>query len=102
VKVTTSLFSAQYGSGGALFNQISKGGTNQFHGTAYDYFRNNRVECERLPVWHQQPQDSIHYNALGGNIGGPIIKDKIFFFYGMERIINHGAANVSYALGAYR
>ena len=96
VKVTTSLFSAQYGSGGALFNQISKGGTNQFHGMGYDYFRNTALNANAFQFGTKNVRTPIHYNALGGNIGGPIIKDKIFFFYGMERRINHGAANVSY------
>ncbi|HZC44108.1 MAG TPA: carboxypeptidase-like regulatory domain-containing protein, partial [Acidobacteriaceae bacterium] len=41
VKIDTSAFSAEYGVGGILFNQISKGGTNQFHGTLYEYFQNN-------------------------------------------------------------
>jgi len=96
VKVTTSLFSAQYGSGGALFNQISKGGTNQFHGMGYDYFRNSALNANAFQFGTRNVKTPIHYNAIGGNIGGPVIKDKIFFFYGMERIINHGAPNVNY------
>jgi hypothetical protein len=96
VKVTTSLFSAQYGNGGALFNQISKGGTNKFHGMGYDYFRNTALNANAYQFGTKGVRTPIHYNALGGNVGGPIIKDKIFFFYGMERVINHGAANVTY------
>lgn len=96
VKVITSLFSAQYGNGGALFNQISKGGTNQFHGMGYDYLRNTALNANAFQFGTTAARTPIHYNALGGNIGGPVIKDKVFFFYGMERIINHGAANVSY------
>jgi len=96
VKVTTSLFSAQYGSGGALYNQISKGGTNQFHGMGYDYFRNTALNANAFQFGTTAARTPIHYHAIGGNLGGPIIKNKIFFFYGMERIINHGAANVSY------
>ena len=96
VKVTTSLFSAQYGSGGALFNQISKGGTNQFHGMGYDYLRNTALNANAFQFGTTAARTPVHYNALGGNVGGPIIKNKIFFFYGMERVIDHGAANVSY------
>ena len=43
LQINTSSFSAQYGVGGVIFNQISKGGTNQFHGSAYDYFQNNAL-----------------------------------------------------------
>jgi len=96
VKVTTSLFSAQYGNGGALFNQISKGGTNKFHGMGYDYIRNTALNANAFQFGTANVRTPIHYHALGGNVGGPIIKDKIFFFFGMERRINHGAANVTY------
>ena len=96
VKITTSLFSAQYGNGGALYNQISKGGTNQFHGMGYDYFRNTALNANAFQFGTSNLKTPIHYNAIGGNVGGPIIKDKIFFFYAMERIINHGVGSVSY------
>src|SRR5438309_1657542 len=45
VKIGTSAFSAQYGVGGLMFNQISKGGTNSFHGAAYEYFQNNALNA---------------------------------------------------------
>jgi hypothetical protein len=96
VKVTTSLFSAQYGNGGALFNQISKGGTNQFHGMGYDYLRNTVFNANAYQFGTTAARTPIHYNAIGGNVGGPVIKNKIFFFFGVENVINHGAANVSY------
>jgi len=96
VKVTTSLFSAQYGNGGALFNQISKGGTNQFHGMGYDYFRNTVLNANAYQFGTSAVKTPIIFHNLGGNIGGPIIKNKVFFFYGMERVINHGSNAVSY------
>lgn len=96
VKVTTSLFSAQYGNGGALFNQISKGGSNQFHGMGYDYLRNTVLNANAYQFGTTAAKTPVHYNALGGNVGGPILKNKIFFFFGMENVINHGAANVTY------
>jgi len=96
VKVTTSLFSAQYGSGGALFNQISKGGTNQFHGMGYDYVRNTVFNANAFQFGTTAARTPVNYHAIGGNLGGPILKDRVFFFYGMERIIDHGAPSVSY------
>jgi hypothetical protein len=96
VKVITSLFSAQYGSGGALFNQITKGGTNQFHGMAYDYFRNTVLNANAYQFGTSAVKTPIIFHNLGGNIGGPVIKNKVFAFYGMERVINKGSNAVSY------
>ncbi|PWU03276.1 MAG: TonB-dependent receptor [Terriglobia bacterium] len=98
VKMSDSAFSSQYGGGGIVYNQISKGGTNQFHGMGYDYFKNtaliaapfgfNGVAGVKTP---------IHFNDFGGNIGGPVIKNKIFFFFAMENTINHTTPAVSFA-----
>jgi hypothetical protein len=96
VKVITSLFSAEHGNGGAVFNQISKGGTNQFHGMAYDYFRNTVLNANGYQFGTSAVKTPVIFHNLGGNIGGPVIKNKVFFFYGMERVINHGSGNVSY------
>jgi hypothetical protein len=97
VKMSDSAFSAQYAGGGIVYNQISKGGTNNFHGMAYDYFKNtaliaapygfNGVAGVRTP---------IHLNDFGGNIGGPVIKNKIFFFFGADNTINHTTPAVSF------
>jgi len=96
VKISASLFSAQYGAGGVLYNQISKGGTNSFHGMAYDYLRNTAFNASDFQFGLNRPKSPIHYNALGGNIGGPVIKDRVFFFFAAERIINHGGASTSF------
>src|SRR5204863_2618734 len=95
VKITGSLSSAQYGTGGILYNQISKGGTNQFHGMGYDYFRNTVLNAANFQFGLNAPRAPIHYNAFGGNIGGPIIKNRAFFFFAIENIVNHGGANVN-------
>ena len=96
VKVITSMFSAEYGSGGAVFNQISKGGTNKFHGMGYDYFRNTVLNANAFQFGRSAVKTPIIFHNLGGNIGGPVIKNKIFFFYGTERVISHGSNAVSY------
>jgi hypothetical protein len=95
VKITDSLSSAQYGTGGILYNQISKGGTNQFHGMGYDYFRNTVLNAANFQFGLNAPRSPIHYNAFGGNIGGPVIKNRVFFFFAVENIVNHGGANVN-------
>ena len=96
VKISDSLFSAQYGTGGILYNQISKGGSNSFHGMGYDYFRNTALNASDFQFGLAKVKPPIYYNAFGGNIGGPVIKNKIFFFFGIENVVNHGAPPVSF------
>ena len=95
VKISDSLSSAQYGTGGILYNQISKGGTNQVHGMGYDYFRNTALNAANFQFGLNAPRAPIHYNAFGGNIGGPIIKNRAFFFFAIENVVNHGGASVN-------
>jgi hypothetical protein len=95
VKVSASLFSAQYGTGGILYNQISKGGTNAFHGMGYDYFRNTALNASDFQFGLNTRRAPIHYNAFGGNVGGPVIKNRVFFFFAVENVINHGGSNVN-------
>lgn len=72
VKIDTSAFSAEYGVGGILFNQITKGGTNQFHGTAYEYFQNNALDAAPCAFGQNATVPVLRYNNFGGSIGGPI------------------------------
>ena len=96
VKMSSSGFSAQYGTGGVIYNQISKGGSNAFHGLAYDYFRNTALNAAnygfgtgRVPV--------IHWNDFGFQVSGPVIKNKVFFLFDWDHTINHGGASVGFA-----
>lgn len=86
-RVVTNNVAAEYGSyAGGIINLTTKSGTNSFHGTAYEYLRNkvlnandyfsNQAGLARVP---------LNQNQFGGTIGGPIIKDKTFFFFGFER-----------------
>ena len=97
VKMSSSAFSAQYGGGGMVYNQISKGGSNQFHGMVYDYFKNTALNAAPFGfngVSFKTPQ---HFNDFGFNIGGPVIKNKVFFFFGVDHTINHTTPAVSFA-----
>ena len=89
VQMSTSSFSAQYGVGGAVYNQISKSGTNQFHGSAYEYFQNDALNATNF-FSHTVPH--LRYHNFGGAIGGPIIKNKVFFFFNADKIINNGSS----------
>ena len=101
VKMSSSAFSAQYGGGGMVYNQISKGGSNQFHGMGYDYFKNTALNAAPFGfngVSFKTPQ---HFNDFGVNIGGPVIKNKVFFFFGVDHTINHTTPAVSFHHGAH-
>ena len=89
VQISTSTFSAQYGIGGAVFNQISKGGTNQWHGAAYEYLRNNFFNSRNT----FSPAVSLsRWDNFGGSVGGPVIHNKMFFYFNVDKIINNGGS----------
>ena len=95
VQVTTSSFSAQYGIGGAVFNQISKSGSNTFHGSAYEYWQNDVLNASSFFLNSNGTANhpSLRYNEWGGSVGGPIIKNKLFFFFVRDKITNNGSGN---------
>ncbi len=79
-RVLTNAFDAEYGHfSGALVNVITKSGTNSFHGTAFEFLRNNALDARNYydPAG---PVGAFHRNQFGGVIGGPILKDRLFFF----------------------
>jgi len=89
VQIQTSTFSAQYGIGGAVFNQISKGGTNQWHGSAYEYLRNDFFNARST----FSPSVSLsRWNNFGASVGGPTIKNKMFFYFNVDKIINNSGS----------
>jgi len=102
VQITTSSFSAEYGIGGAVFNQITKSGTNGFHGSAYEYFQNtvlNAAPFFGIPNtsggFTPQQAQFFRYDEWGGSIGGPIIKNKLFFYFVRDKIYNNGASSAT-------
>ncbi|MGA9902767.1 MAG: TonB-dependent receptor, partial [Terriglobales bacterium] len=83
-KVMSGDYSAQYGrSYGDIVNVITKSGGNTFHGGVFEFFRNDALDA--LNYFSIGPT-GLHLNQFGGNIGGPIIKDKLFFFFNYEGI----------------
>jgi outer membrane receptor protein involved in Fe transport len=90
VQIITNNFSAQYGRNlGSVVNYVTKGGGNQFHGTAFEYHRDQRNldtldNIER--AGGQTEPTRLLSNVFGGTIGGPIVKNKAFFFGSYEGI----------------
>lgn len=90
-KVQTDNYSAEYGrSGGAIVNATTRSGTNAFHGGVYDYFRNTVLNAFG-PFRGTGVKPTLVQNQFGGTLGGPILKDKLFFFVDYEglRSISH-------------
>jgi hypothetical protein len=82
VKVQTANFSAEYGrNAGAQVNVVTKSGGNEFHGSGFEFLRNEKLDARNSFAPIRGPQK---YNDFGYSIGGPIKKDKFFFFAGQE------------------
>ena len=81
-KVQTGLYDAAYGrNAGANVDVVTKGGTNQFHGTLFEFFRNEALNAnEYFRKLNDQPRQILRQNQFGFTFGGPVRKDKLFFF----------------------
>ena len=83
--VQTNTFSAEYGrNSGAIVNLITRSGTNDLHGSLYEFFRNDALDARNFfaPVGFATPE--LRLNQFGGTLGGPIKKDRTFFFINYE------------------
>ncbi|HWR34584.1 MAG TPA: carboxypeptidase regulatory-like domain-containing protein [Clostridia bacterium] len=84
-KVQSSTFSAEYGrQPGGQVQMTSRSGENQFHGTVSEYFRNDVLDARNWFVKDNQKKPALRQNNFGFTVGGPIIKDKTFFFASYE------------------
>ncbi len=88
-----SNFEAEYGrSAGAAINIVTKSGTNDWHGSAFDYLRNTALNARNFfNLASAGPQQPFHLNQFGGSLGGAIIKNKTFFFVDYEGVRETGA-----------
>ena len=92
-KVETSNPNAEYGSfGGAIVNLTIKSGTNTYHGEVFDFLRNDALNARDFFAQTTAPYKA---NQFGGTFGGPIIKNKLFFFVDYQQLVAHqGQTNV--------
>lgn len=67
---------------GGLVNVVTRSGTNKWHGSAFEFIRNNYLDATNF---FSTTKDSLHQNQFGGTVGGKIIRDKLFFFTGYQR-----------------
>ncbi len=86
VSVKTSNFSAEYGrNSGAAINVVTRGGTNRLRGSAYEYMRREELDAnDPFANARGVAKAELKYDNFGGTVGGPIIRDKLFFFGALE------------------
>ncbi|MGC2658055.1 MAG: TonB-dependent receptor [Bryobacteraceae bacterium] len=84
VSINSSNAPAEYGNGLTSVNAITKSGTNQFHGSAFEFDQNTAFNARGF--YNTTGMKSVeHWNEYGGTLGGPIIKNKLFFFFAYQR-----------------
>ncbi|HEX8352596.1 MAG TPA: carboxypeptidase-like regulatory domain-containing protein, partial [Pyrinomonadaceae bacterium] len=84
-RVETNAYSAEYGRNfGGQINAVSKSGTNAFHGSLYEFHRNDNLDARNFFDPERKPE--FRRNQFGGSVGGPVSKDRLFFFGGYESL----------------
>jgi hypothetical protein len=106
VKVITGNGSSEFGNvGGGIVNATLKSGTNEFHGNAFEFLRNDKLDANGyINNRNKVARKAFRRNIFGGTFGGPVIRNKIFFFADYEgtQQRDSGAATASVAPGAWR
>jgi hypothetical protein len=100
VDITTNNFEAEFGRAvGSVVNITLKSGTNSFHGSAFQQMENNGVNARNF--FASGPNGRLVYNYTGGSIGGPILKDKLFFFGDFLRVSDHESSTFTTSIPFY-
>src|ERR1035437_10169698 len=97
-RVSSNAYSAELGrAGGGVFNVVTKSGTNQFHGSGFYYLRDRAFDAQQ-PNATTKPND--RQQQFGGSVGGPIQKDRVFFYAGFDQHLLTVPSIVQFANGA--
>jgi hypothetical protein len=96
-KIDNSAFPAEYGrNSGAIVNLATRSGTNEYHGELFEFFRNNALDARNFfNTVAQGPQAPYKKNEFGAAFGGPIVKNKVFFFLAYEGVRQHQSLTAS-------
>jgi len=99
-KVQTNAFSAEFGrSGGGLINTVTKSGSNQLHGSLFDYLRNSKMDANNFFANAAGvPLGSFKRNQFGGTVGGPIARNRTFFFVNYQGTRARTASNKKFTV----
>ncbi len=80
-----SNFEAEYGrNAGAIVNIVTKSGTNDFHGSLFEFVRNNKLDARNFFNPKPDPETAFRNNQFGGSLGGPIVRNRTFFYFAYE------------------
>jgi hypothetical protein len=95
-QVSANTYAAEIGrAGGGVINVITKSGSNDWHGGAFEFYRDKSLNANS---WENNranlPRRNYHYNQFGGNIGGPVVKNKVFFFFDYDGQRNNSPVSV--------
>ena len=95
-KVDNSTFSSEYGqSSGAIVNIATRSGANQFHGEAFEFLRNDALDARNFFEFTSSNPAPFKRNQFGGNLGGPIVKNRTFFFFSYEGLRQRQGLNIN-------
>lgn len=84
-RVLTNLYTAEFGrNGGAVVQVVTKSGSNQFHGSVFEFLRNDALDAKNFFDRLDAPIPPLRRNQFGFTVGGPIVKERTFFFFGYE------------------
>ena len=95
-KIDNSTFSAEYGqSSGAVVNIATRSGGNDFHGELFEFFRNDVLDARNFFTFTANEPPPFKRNQLGGQLGGPIVKEKAFFFFSYDGLRQRQSVNLN-------
>jgi outer membrane receptor protein involved in Fe transport len=85
-QVNSNAYSAEFGrAGGGVINTVTKSGTNDFHGSGFWFYRDQSMNAnDPINKLHDLPKSPFHFNQFGATLGGPILRDRLFFFVNYE------------------
>ena len=85
-QVNSNSYSAEYGrAGGAVINVVTKSGTNDLHGSVFEFYRDKALNANNaINELNNRPKSPYHYNQFGGTLGGPIRPNRDFFFFNYD------------------
>ena len=100
-RVQKNMFEARYGQGSATVNTVTRSGGNSLHGSAFEYLRNDRMDAANFfDNYFGRPKPPYRQNQFGGSLGGPIVRNRLFFFANYEGLRVHQGNTLS-ALGIH-
>jgi hypothetical protein len=95
-KIQKNLFSGDYGQGSGIVSMVTRSGGNDFHGSVYEFFRNDKLDAANFfDNFNNRPKSPLRYNQFGASAGGAIIKNRLFFFGNYEGFRNRRSSTLT-------